>query len=381
MEIELSNGQLKFWQWDTGQKVKVPENVPTVHFKYGASAVELPVSDRWVDVPDELLQTGKDILLWTYDEDHTLDAARIPVEKRQKPSDYVYTPTEIKTWETLNKRIKALEDGGGIAGVSSVNGQTGAVTITAEGLGALTEDDLQSATNAALAQAKASGEFDGAQGPKGDTGTAGPTGPAGAGLDVTGATVGQTVKISAVDDNGVPTAWVPVDMASDEKWEKIAEIVIPDGAAETNALTINKDINGEQFSLIKARLCIKQPKYTGESNIPGFSFAMINGKIAGRITPLVYTNAFRMPSKTIITGSVYEVDVSGAQQIETVYRARTNGGWSEDATRDYITYSGFQDEYSRYVADTLWARPITSIGGTSMLIYPGCRYVLYGVRA
>lgn len=33
-------------------------------------------------------------------------------------------------------------------------------------------------------------------------------------LDVTGATVGQTVKISAVDDNGVPTAWVPVDMGS-----------------------------------------------------------------------------------------------------------------------------------------------------------------------
>lgn len=33
-------------------------------------------------------------------------------------------------------------------------------------------------------------------------------------LNVTGATVGQTVKISAVDDNGVPTAWVPVDMAS-----------------------------------------------------------------------------------------------------------------------------------------------------------------------
>ena len=140
MEIELSNGQLKFWQWDTGQKVKVPENVPTVHFKYGASAVELPVSDRWVDVPDELLQTGKDILLWTYDEDHTLDAARIPVEKRQKPADYVYTPTEIKTWESLDKRIEALEKGGGVAGVTSVNGKTGAVELTAEDVGAASEE-------------------------------------------------------------------------------------------------------------------------------------------------------------------------------------------------------------------------------------------------
>lgn len=140
MKIELSNGQLKFWQWDAGQKVQVPENVPTVHLKFGKSAVELPVLDRWVDVPDELLQTGKDILLWTYDEDHTLDAARIPVEKRLKPADYVYTPTEIKTWESLDARIEALEKGGGVAGVTSVNGKTGAVKLTAGDVGAASEE-------------------------------------------------------------------------------------------------------------------------------------------------------------------------------------------------------------------------------------------------
>lgn len=298
MVIELSNGQLKFWQWDTGQKVKVPENVPTVHFKFGAGAVELPVENSWVDVPDELLQTGKDILLWTYREDHTLDAARIPVERRTKPADYIYTPTEVKTWESLDARIKALEDGGGVAGVSSVNGQTGDVTITASGIGAatpnevtsavnsawaeaqkkleplfdakqpkgdyITQDGLQSATNAALAQAKASGEFDGApgaegpQGPKGDPGATGatgpqgergpkgetgPQGPAGAGLNVTGATVGQTVKISAVDENGVPTAWVPVDMAGGGgrvfgtyDYTVLASGVIPAGTVTTEGL-------------------------------------------------------------------------------------------------------------------------------------------------
>ena len=64
----------------------------------------------------------------------------------------------------LLERIEKLENGGGVAGVSSVNGQTGAVELTAKGLGALTEDDLQSATDKALAQAKASGEFDGPAG-------------------------------------------------------------------------------------------------------------------------------------------------------------------------------------------------------------------------
>ena len=40
------------------------------------------------------------------------------------------------------------------------------------------------------------------KGPKGDTG---------AGMDITGATVGQIARISAVDDNGVPTEWEPAD--------------------------------------------------------------------------------------------------------------------------------------------------------------------------
>lgn len=66
--------------------------------------------------------------------------------------------------------------------VTSVNGQTGAVELTADDVGAISQDDLQAATNEALAQAKASGDFDGPQGPagpKGDTGDTGPRGPQG----------------------------------------------------------------------------------------------------------------------------------------------------------------------------------------------------------
>ena len=42
---------------------------------------------------------------------------------------------------------------------------------------------------------------------------------------------------------------------------------------------------------------------------------------------------------------------------------------------------GGTSSYTKYFTDSLWAKPITSIGGTSMLIYPGCKFVLYGVRA
>lgn len=52
-----------------------------------------------------------------------------------------------------------------------------------------------------------------------------PTVPEWAKAEITGATVGQIAKIAAVDADGVPTAWSPVDMPSGgETWEKIAEI-------------------------------------------------------------------------------------------------------------------------------------------------------------
>jgi hypothetical protein len=51
--------------------------------------------------------------------------------------------------------------------VQSVNGKTGKVKLTSEDLGAISQDDLQKATNKALAQAKESGEFDGEPGSPG----------------------------------------------------------------------------------------------------------------------------------------------------------------------------------------------------------------------
>lgn len=97
-------------------------------------------------------------------------------------------------------------------------------TYSAAEVGAIAQADLQVATNAALALAKASGEFDGATGPAGPQGPAGTPGKDGAGMDITGATVGQIAKIAAVDESGVPTAWEPVDMpGGGGAWEKIID--------------------------------------------------------------------------------------------------------------------------------------------------------------
>ncbi len=210
--------------------------------------------------------------------------------------------------------------------------------------------------------------------PKGADGQGGGSGGTDISLGLTSATVGQTIKVKAVDTDGKPTAWEAAE--SGEKWEKIAEIIIPDGAEESNALTIDKDINGQPFSLLKARLCGKFPKYTGGSTIPNVMFAMLNGKTTGNPSPAVYTSLWPKVETARLVGVVYEVDVSGVQVIESVLRS-AGGGWGENMGM----YGSSASTYVKYFTDSLWAKPITSIGGTGMLIFPGCKFVLYGVRA
>ena len=126
---------------------------------------------------------------------------------------------------------------------------------------------LPTAVNDALAQAKASGAFDGPKGEKGDkgdpgeqgirgekgdtgpTGEKGDTGPAGpkgadgkdgAGMDVTGAKVGQIAKITAVDSAGKPTAWEAVDMSEGDS-----------GGLRNIDLIVNHIVTAEEVTVMK----------------------------------------------------------------------------------------------------------------------------------
>lgn len=81
-----------------------------------------------------------------------------------------------------------------------------------------------------------------------------PKGADGAGMDITGATVGQIAKITAVDASGKPTAWEAVDGA--DTWEIIADYT----AAEVASwIKINKDTKGNSFLLKKADVEILLP--------------------------------------------------------------------------------------------------------------------------
>ena len=78
----------------------------------------------------------------------------------------------------------------------------------------------------------------------------------GVGMGITGAKVGQIAKITAVDTDGVPTAWSPVDMPSGgggsaETFELIKYIETTEAV---NEIRINADDIGEPFELEEVQI-------------------------------------------------------------------------------------------------------------------------------
>lgn len=196
--LTLNDGRSELWQWDTGRTLAVDADCSQLHFsnKVFGRSIDVDVVDGAAIIPDILLQTDKDLNVWAFvgtaENGYTKISKTFKVNRRNKPSDYVFTSPEQTTLAELVRRLDKIEesqDPDAIknavedylqqnpveAPVQSVNGQTGEVELTAEDVGAISQYDLQEATNEVLAQAKASGEFDGADGQDGAPGQDGIT--------------------------------------------------------------------------------------------------------------------------------------------------------------------------------------------------------------
>lgn len=125
--IKLKDGRTELYQWDTGRILTVPADCSQVHYSnnvFGRS-IDVPVTDGEAIVPDILLQTDKPLHVWavvgTGENGYTRISKVFTVIRRNKPADYVYTPTEQVTLAgvaeavaTLEGRVERLEgiDGG-----------------------------------------------------------------------------------------------------------------------------------------------------------------------------------------------------------------------------------------------------------------------------
>lgn len=262
MTITIADGRGALWQWDTGRRVKITDGdgVKQIHYQNRAlgGSVDVDVgADGTAIIPDELLQDWHPLTAYAYVTDdtgaYTMVQQDFIVHKRAKPAGYTYTPTDQMTLQTIQRQIGDLADltteakenlvaaineaarTGGGAGSMGLRVSDGYIQYSTDGGSTWTNliamADLKGAkgdtgaTGPAGPQGPAGAPgkdgapgAQGAQGEKGDKGDPGEKGDPGApgkdgaGMDITGARIGQIAKITAVDASGVPTAWAPADM-------------------------------------------------------------------------------------------------------------------------------------------------------------------------
>ena len=114
--LELNDGRSELWQWDTGRTLIVDTDCSQVHFSnnvFGRS-IDVDVSDGVAIIPDILLQTDKDLNVWAFvgtaENGYTKISKTFKVNRRNKPADYVFTPSEQTTIAEIAAIAQSVRD-------------------------------------------------------------------------------------------------------------------------------------------------------------------------------------------------------------------------------------------------------------------------------
>lgn len=168
--LTLNDGRAELWQWDTGRTLSVDADCSQVHFsnKVFGRSIDVDVVDGVAIIPDILLQTDKDLNVWSFvgtsENGYTKISKTFKINRRNKPADYVFTPTDQMTLHTIQRQIGDIAD--------------------------LTTEEKTNLVVAINEVARTGG------------------------VDVSGAQVGQAIVVKAVDENGKPTEWEAADIPS-----------------------------------------------------------------------------------------------------------------------------------------------------------------------
>lgn len=211
----IANDRKSLWQWDLNQQLTVAGDCTEVHYldKGAPSTLTVAVKDGKADIPNILLQKAGRLVVYAYiidaQDHHTKVCETFGIAPRPKPTEYVYTETEVKTWSDLQSQIGDLDN-----------------LVTEK------KNNLVAAINEA---AQSGG------------------GGAGSGSDIslglTSAAVGQTIKVKAVDESGKPTEWEAADMPSGGGaglWEHICDITATEEI--DGGITISENREGVSLS-------------------------------------------------------------------------------------------------------------------------------------
>lgn len=189
------------------------------------------------------------------------------------------------------------------------------------------------------------------------------------------ATVGQTIKVKAVDADGKPTAWEAVDMAAGdtEVWEKVCQVT-----TNENVSFIYQPFGG-YYKKIRAI-------FLGETTVGGQVWVYPNTETrpGGADIAYIFNAPYAAAGKYTIVGEFSSSPYPAPDSSDNWYRGRCS--ISRD-WRPQCLHAGLGDSlFDNYVADT-YAKDIaqgvkslywTHTGGE---IKAGAQMIVYGVKA
>ena len=194
-------------------------------------------------------------------------------------------------------------------------------------------------------------------------------------LGVTGATVGQTIKVKAVDDNGKPTAWEAVNMAAGdtEVWEKVCEVTT------TEDVSFIYQPFGGYYKKIRAI-------FAGESTAACQVWVYPNTETQplGRDTAYIFNAPYAAAGAYTIVGEFSTEPYPSPDGLKNWYRGRCSvarvwnplglhAGWGDSIFENYIANT-YAKDISQGIKSLYWTHSAGEIKA-------GAQMVVYGVKA
>lgn len=194
-------------------------------------------------------------------------------------------------------------------------------------------------------------------------------------LNVTGATVGQTIKVKAVDAYGKPTAWEAVDMAAGETevWEKVCQVTTTE-----NVSFIYQPFSG-YYKKIRAI-------FAAETTVGCQVWIYPNTETqpAGRDVAYIFNAPYAAAGKYTIIGEFSSSPYPAHDSADNWYRGRCSiarerrpqclhAGWGDSLFDNYVA-----NTYAKDIAQGVKSLYWTHSAGE---IKAGAQMVVYGVKA
>ena len=194
-------------------------------------------------------------------------------------------------------------------------------------------------------------------------------------LGVTGATVGQTIKVKAVDADGKPTAWEAVNMAAGdtEVWEKVCQVTTTEDVS-----FIYQPFDG-YYKKIRAI-------FLGETTVGGQVWVYPNTekRPGGADIAYIFNAPYAAAGKYMIVGEFSSSPYPAPYGADNWYRGRCaiarewkpqclHAGWGDNIFDNYVA-----DTYAKDIAQGVKSLFWTHTGGE---IKAGAQMVVYGVKA